>query len=195
MSGPTNRWFSWGFGSTTMNGAYAIVASGSPLRITERQLGSHDAGTLLTSSITVVSSCILSNRLYSFFFRPRSVTGRYSFSGQPTTISVIWARGTDTTFAYEGLDGHGTGSLPVTEAHPKFTDMAVSGGVTTLSLTNLAIIRTNYLEAATSLVSNDWNVIATLIEPPPCGPSMLNFLTNSTISVTNVGPTFFRSRY
>ena len=73
MTGPDSAWFGVGFGSTTMTNTYAIIATGSAT-VQERKLGSHSSGSLLNSSISVISDLIIDNVrctdiVYPFSFR------------------------------------------------------------------------------------------------------------------------------
>jgi hypothetical protein len=72
MSGPADAWWSWGFGSSTMTGTYALVSSGGS-SVTERQLGNHTAGTQLENSITVLSNCLNGSQRYISLSRPLSL--------------------------------------------------------------------------------------------------------------------------
>ena len=57
INGPSNVWFGVGFGGSIMSGTYSIICSGSNV-VQERKLGDHEAGSILTSSITVESDTI-----------------------------------------------------------------------------------------------------------------------------------------
>lgn len=54
LSGPSDVWYGVGFNATAMDGAYTIIIEGK--NVSERKLGDHTEGSLLSSSVTVLSN-------------------------------------------------------------------------------------------------------------------------------------------
>ena len=115
LSGPDNVWFGYGFGGSAMSGTYAIITDGSG-GITERNLGNHTSGTLLTSSITTVSNTV--NGSVRTVVVNRALAGLnanyYTFPNATASIPMIWAHGTGSTLAYHGAGNRGASTLSVT---------------------------------------------------------------------------------
>lgn len=196
MSGPSDAWFSWGFGSSTMSGTYALVSTGAS--VSERKLGNHNAGTQLANSITVLSNSFNGSQRFISLSRPLSTpsSAYYSFNVAQSSLSLIWAIGSSPVFAYEGINNHG--AISATNAAVPDAELAApvfSSGRVTLSLTNLLVTVTNYLETSTDLgsSSNTWTEAKSLFSPSPCGTFLLSYVTNVTFQATN-GAFFFRVR-
>jgi len=102
MVGPDTVWFGVGFNAGNMGDLpYAIIVDGTG-SVSERKLGDHNPGTLLTPSVKIVSNIVSgSNRIVVL---TRSMTGNtkdyYSFPTSPATINFINAVGSTPTIAY-----------------------------------------------------------------------------------------------
>ena len=111
IAGPSDRWFGVGFGSSTMclhaqgdecptGGPYAIVVANTT--IFERKLDSHGAGTMLTSSVTVLSDTIDDGIRTVRVTRPLQgqTDGHYTFEYQASSLELIVATGCDEVFQH-----------------------------------------------------------------------------------------------
>eukprot|EP00038_Savillea_parva_P006493 m.164130 g.164130 ORF g.164130 m.164130 type:complete len:753 (-) comp12385_c0_seq1:70-2328(-) len=100
VTGPADVWFGVGFGSSQMPNTYAITVSGND--VTERKLGDHAAGTVLTSTVTVVSNTVTNNMRTVVLTRPLKgkTSDYYSFDTTALSLDLINAVGTGMQFAY-----------------------------------------------------------------------------------------------
>jgi hypothetical protein len=115
LSGPDTQWFALGLGGTSMSETYSIVTTPTPA-VEERELGNHNAGTVLTPSITTESHVV--NAGTSTFTLTRVLdpgTGAYVFDmadvegGVP--IPVIWGVGQGAPFQYHGNSNRGAADV------------------------------------------------------------------------------------
>jgi len=116
MTGPSNLYYAFGFGSTFMSsGTYAIVMNGSG-SVFEQSLGFHSGGTTLGSSITVVSNDVSGGiRTVQVTRAIAGLDGSYyTFPSTAGSIDFIFARGNGPTFGYHGFSNKGTSSLMTT---------------------------------------------------------------------------------
>lgn len=94
MNGPSNVWFAYGFGGSSMAGTYCIVTNGTG-NVSERKLGNHNQGSSLASSLTA-SSTSVSGGIRTTVVK-RSLTGMnsdyFTFPSSSTGFSIIWAYG------------------------------------------------------------------------------------------------------
>lgn len=94
MNGPSNVWFAYGFGGTSMSGTYCMVNDGSG-NVTERKLGNHAQGTALISSLTSSNTSVAGGVRTTVV--KRSLTGMnanyFTFPSSGTSFSIIWAYG------------------------------------------------------------------------------------------------------
>ena len=112
ITGPDTAWFGVGFGSTTMSNTYAIVASVNET-INELKLGNHASGSLLNTSISVVSDLTADNIRTVIFTRDLTVSSDYyDFSNvtESTSVNLIWAVGSSSSFAAHSSSNRGTTS-------------------------------------------------------------------------------------
>lgn len=107
ITGPSNVWFGVGFNATLMaDKPYAITIEGSSGSVVERQLGSHDgkdpAGTVLKSTVTVVSNTVTDGLRTVVLTRPRqgTTTQHYTFDPSNLQIDFINAVGSSPKFAF-----------------------------------------------------------------------------------------------
>jgi len=102
LSGPAGNWFGVGFNAKAMaDSPYAIIIDGSG-NATERKLGNHDPGSVLTPSVKVLSSVVSSGVRTVKLSRPvaGATTDHYSIPTVPGTINVITAVGNSPTLSY-----------------------------------------------------------------------------------------------
>lgn len=104
LTGPNNGgYYAFGFGGGSMAGTYAIIVDGSG-NVQERQLGNHTAGSVLSSSVSVVSNVVSgSSRTITLTRSRMGATGsHFTFPASSTSFSIIWARGTNASLSYHG---------------------------------------------------------------------------------------------
>ncbi len=113
FSGPVNKWRGIGFGGSSMTNTYAIITDGNG-NVTERKMGNHNAGTLLSNSLTSVSHSTVGS--ISTTRVTRNLTGltadHFTFPSGSSTISLIWAYGNGINLAYHG--GRGATTISIT---------------------------------------------------------------------------------
>lgn len=104
MTGPSNAWFAVGFGGSTMtSGADVIRTDGTTIldaRTTFRGLPPEDA----SQDLTVVSNSVSGDERTIVLTRANNTgdANDFVFTNSLTSLPVIWARGTSTTYAYHG---------------------------------------------------------------------------------------------
>ena len=137
LSGPSDVWFAIGFGATEMHDQpYTLVVNDAG--VTERKLGTcgteadHCPGTVLNTSVALVSNTVVNNVRTVVVTRPFSGPTKDYFCFNPATISTvnyISARGTSQTFGYHGTQNHDslTMSLSVPVGPTCVCDMGESG--------------------------------------------------------------------
>lgn len=100
FSGPDGVWYGVGFNNTMMNGTYAIIVDGYG-NVTERMLGYHQSGLLLTPTVTVTSDT--TDDSGRTVVLTRSMTGKgayyYTFDSSISSINLIYAFGNTPTLA------------------------------------------------------------------------------------------------
>lgn len=105
LVGPSSVWFGVGFGASSMpEQPWTVIVDGRGA-ITERKLGNHNAGTILSPSVKLISSTVSGDRRKVIMSRP--LTGRtkdyYSFEvndSADATVKIIAAVGLGPSFAY-----------------------------------------------------------------------------------------------
>lgn len=114
MSGPSDRWFAIGFGSTVMSNTYTISASNTDT-VTERLLGDQKTGSVLDTTITVLSDTSNDTVRIVHIQRDRvgSTSEYYTFPTTEGEMDFIWAHdhaNPSSSFAYHGSnsDSHGS---------------------------------------------------------------------------------------
>ena len=121
ITGPANKWFGVGFGSTSMANTYAIICSkNDTISICqENKLGNDYYGTQLTKTMSTINDNIIGNVRKVFIKRNITINNSnyYSFPTWTKTISVIYAVGTTQDFTQN-------------------SQMSSSFGAKTLSITN-----------------------------------------------------------
>ena len=120
-TGPTDRWFACGFGSTTMPNTYAIYHTPSSPCL-ERKLGNDAKGSLLDSTTTTISDEESDDVRTVICERDIDIDDNdyYSFSniGDGTTINVIWARGSSSSFSSHSNRGSKTITFEIDVPEP-----------------------------------------------------------------------------
>lgn len=102
MTGPSTAWFGVGFGATLMSELpYVVTVDGSG-KVVERKLADHAAGTVLASSVTVVSNSVAGGKRTVVVSRPLKGASKdhYTFSAIALSIPIINAVGTGPVYAY-----------------------------------------------------------------------------------------------
>eukprot|EP00039_Didymoeca_costata_P007143 m.96741 g.96741 ORF g.96741 m.96741 type:complete len:361 (-) comp13558_c0_seq1:40-1122(-) len=94
-----------------MDGAYTIIIEGK--NVSERKLGDHTEGSLLSSSVTVLSNVENNGMRTVVLTRPLKGASPNHYSFEPTTLKLnfIAAVGQALTFGPHNQAPHGTGSL------------------------------------------------------------------------------------
>eukprot|EP00927_Polykrikos_kofoidii_P073649 TRINITY_DN6966_c0_g1_i1.p1 TRINITY_DN6966_c0_g1~~TRINITY_DN6966_c0_g1_i1.p1 ORF type:complete len:879 (+),score=78.58 TRINITY_DN6966_c0_g1_i1:64-2700(+) len=102
ITGPDGAWFGIGFGATQMSDEpYAIIVDGHGL-VTERKLGNHAPGDVLTKSVSVLANSVIAGiRTVSL---TRSAAGatqdHFTFPNAPGSLNIIVAVGNSVELAY-----------------------------------------------------------------------------------------------
>lgn len=100
-----------------MNGTYALTSNGTNA-ITERKLGFHTAGTVLTSSTSLTSNTLSGGTRTMVV--TRSIAGMnsnyFTFPSSAQSISIIWARGNSSTFGQHSNSLRGSSILTLQDA-------------------------------------------------------------------------------
>ena len=102
LSGPAGAWFGIGFGATLMiETPYAIIIDGTGA-VTERKLANHAAGTLLASSLQLLSNVVEDGTRTVVLSRPLkgASTDHYTFSSTALTLDLVAAVGSSSVFGY-----------------------------------------------------------------------------------------------
>lgn len=102
LSGPAAAWFGVGFNATQMaERPYAIVVDGHGA-VSERQLGNHNAGSLLPPSLKTLSSSVADGVRTVVLSRPLAGASPQHYSFEPLVLSLpfINAVGSGPTFGY-----------------------------------------------------------------------------------------------
>lgn len=137
MSGPSNVWFAYGFGGSSMSGTYCMVTDGSG-NVTERKLGNHNQGTSLASSLTSSHTSVAGGVRTTVV--KRSLTGMnsnyFTFPSGGTSFSIIWAYGFGTNLSSHA--GRGATVLNLSLDCANAIDVSVSqmGHVLTANFSN-----------------------------------------------------------
>ncbi|MEY5042276.1 MAG: hypothetical protein RLZZ414_1840 [Bacteroidota bacterium] len=153
LTGPSNSWFSIGFGNRSMNNTYAIFANETlGGNVSERILGNRTYGNAI-SSITSLESYTTSGATATYIIeRPLLATnGGFNFNAQAGSIDIILAIGPNQTAgAYHGGSRTGT-SINLVEVIP----------TSDIKITNEKFIKA-FPNPTNSLLNIEWNEIAKL---------------------------------
>lgn len=118
LTGLSNgNYYAFGFGGTSMSGRYTIVIDGSG-NVQERQLGNHNAGSALSSSVSVVSNTTGGGSRTVTLTRSRTgMTGaHYTFPNSASSFSIIWARGSSSSLSNHGSGNRGSSIVSLSNA-------------------------------------------------------------------------------
>jgi len=117
LSGPNGKWFSVGLGSPSFamkDKPYTIVVDGSG-NVSERKLGDHDPGTVIASSLKIISNSVKDG--VREVVMTRSFAGKtpdhYTFNTNAASIPVISASGSGPTYAYHGPKTRTGGTIKI----------------------------------------------------------------------------------
>ena len=98
ISGPSKVWYGVGFDATVMaNQPYAIIIDGTGI-VTERKLGNHNPGTLLPSTITILSNTVNNNGIRTVIMQ-RPLKGM-EYCLKSGSLNVITAIGSTPDLSY-----------------------------------------------------------------------------------------------
>lgn len=116
VTGPTSVYYAVGFGSSGMNGTYAIIIEGNG-SVTERDLGNRNAGTLLNPSLS--NTNISSSGSVRTMTTTRPIQGPnnnyFTFPSTPGSFNVIWARGNGSNLSNHGGGNRGSTIISLSE--------------------------------------------------------------------------------
>ena len=102
IAGPSNVWFGVGFGASAMaDEPWSVVVDGEGT-VTERKLANHAAGTLLDTSVKVVSNSVSSGVRSVVLSRPLKGKGAdyFTFDLNTTVFHIITAVGSSAAFGF-----------------------------------------------------------------------------------------------
>lgn len=187
-SGPSDKWFGWGFGDATMSG-YAIVfnagnSSGTYFE-TMMQYGvtpSPQAQQDVTASFNITGGTITYTA-----FRDLVTSDANDYSNWSSGANnITWAHGSK-PFNYH--DNRNVETITIASAPaPKLNAVQHdhNAGSTTLTLENLSPASTNKVEFTTALGTTNWSTISNIIfSPQPGGPSLQSFMTGLSVSIAS----------
>lgn len=112
LRGPVSVWFGVGFNAQLMQDApYTIIVEGE--KVSERKLGKHVAGQLLTPSITILSNTVADGVRTVVVRRPLAgaTASHYTFDASVLSLPFISAVGVSGTFGPHGAAPHGAAEL------------------------------------------------------------------------------------
>jgi len=110
LAGPSNKWFGIGFGNSNMNGTDIFMTNGSSIRDayststsgTPQADSSPESGdwTLVSNTVSSGTRTIVATRA-----NDTGNSNDYTFSASAGSLTVIWAVGSSTTYAYHSIRG------------------------------------------------------------------------------------------
>jgi hypothetical protein len=110
LAGPSNKWFGIGFGNSDMNGTDIFMTDGSSIRDAYSSSNGEpqaDSSSNESGDWTLVSN-IVSSGTRTIVATRANDTGNsndYAFSASAGSLTVIWAIGSSTTYAYHSIRG------------------------------------------------------------------------------------------
>ena len=115
-TGPNGVWFGYGFGGSNMTNRYAHITDGSG-SITERKLGNHNAGSVLTSSLLSSSTSVNAGIRTNIISQNRvgSSSNYFTFPSAPGSFTMIWAKGTGSSLSYHGSGNRGSSMITLVD--------------------------------------------------------------------------------
>ena len=187
VSGPSTKWFAWGFGQTYMAGYAIILNSGTGTgdywesTMSAFVQPSPQAQQNLTATYTVASGTItytISRALQT----PDSADYKDWTTGNN---NIIWAVGTKPFNMHYDRNAE---TITIVDApKPKISGVQHNHAVgsTTLTLENLNTSLTNKIEFVTSLGTTNWITVSNLIFSPTTDANLAHYLTNLTVSISS----------
>ena len=110
LAGPSNKWFGIGFGNSNMNGTDIFMTNGSSIRDayststsgTPQADSSPESGdwTLVSNTVSSGTRTIVATRA-----NDTGNSNDYTFSASAGSLTVIWAIGSSTEYAYHSVRG------------------------------------------------------------------------------------------
>lgn len=116
LTGPNSQWHAVGFGGNNMSGTYSIIVDGTGSE-SERKLGFHNSGTLLTSSFTSTSTSTSGTIRTTTVNRARvgSNSNYYTFPNGAGSITLIWAKGSGSSLSNHGSSNRGSTTITLSD--------------------------------------------------------------------------------
>ncbi|MDA9584903.1 T9SS type A sorting domain-containing protein [Flavobacteriaceae bacterium] len=110
LAGPSDKWFGIGFGNSNMNGTDIFMTNGSSIRdaySTSNGQPQADSSTNESGDWTLVSNTVSSGTRTIVATRANDTgnSNDYTFSASAGSLTVIWAVGSSTTYAYHSIRG------------------------------------------------------------------------------------------
>ena len=109
LAGPSNKWFGIGFGNSNMNGTDIFMTNGSSIRDAySTSNGQPQADSSLESGDWTLVSNTVSSGTRTIVATRANDTGNsndYTFSASAGSLTVIWAIGSSTEYAYHSVRG------------------------------------------------------------------------------------------
>jgi len=109
LAGPSDKWFGIGFGNSNMNGTDIFMTDGSSIRDAystsngePQEDSSPESGdwTLVSNTVSSSTRTIVATRA-----NDTGNSNDYTFSASAGSLTVIWAVGSSTTYAYHSIRG------------------------------------------------------------------------------------------
>jgi len=109
LAGPSNKWFGIGFGNSNMNGTDIFMTNGSSIRDAystsngqPQADSSQESGdwTLVSNTVSSGTRTIVATRA-----NDTGNSNDYTFSASAGSLTVIWAIGSSTEYAYHSVRG------------------------------------------------------------------------------------------
>merc|ERR1719336_1660690 len=135
MSGPNGKYFSVGFNAPNFamsDKPYTIVVDGTG-NVSERKLGAHDPGTVLSASVSVTDNKVVDG--IRTVTMTRDIVGKtadhFTFSPSTSNLPVISASGLAGLFAYHGpkLRSGGTLKMSALDSPTCICDGGLKGSI------------------------------------------------------------------
>ena len=121
LSGPNGKWFSVGFNTPNFamsDKPYTIVVDGTG-NVSERKVGDHDPGTVLSASVSVTDNKVVDG--IRTVTMTRDIVGKtadhFTFSPSTSNLPVISASGLAGLFAYHGPKLRSGGTLKMSGSY------------------------------------------------------------------------------
>lgn len=174
LTGPNNVWFGFGFGGTQMFNRYSIITTGAGT-VSERNLGNHNSGTLLTSSFTSVNTTVSGSIRTVTLVRPIAGlnSNYFSFPTSPGSFMMIWGKGNGSNLANHGGGNRGSSMFTLSNS-------------CTSTTTQLASL--NICQGDSTLFGANYISTAGLYRDTLIGSTGCDSIIEQNLTVSNSGP-------